>query len=131
MSPEVIGEAVGSAAAPLGGALPGIIGRKVAHYLTGFPPIWTTLTLTLFADGRFQGAVICHSLFPSMSFYEITESNPPTEGRAISKPRASCTYKARGTAYDGVPNLEKWKKDGWGAIGPSPSGPCNGNPWNP
>lgn len=122
VSPEVIGGVVGAAAAgpiliPIGYRE----GRKVAHELSGFPPIWTTIQLTLFADGRSEGKVLRHSLFPSMNFYTRT-----VESGDLA--RISSTYQLVGHSYDAVPELDHWKKHGWGKLHNDP-GPCEGNPW--
>ncbi len=131
VSPEVIAEAAGASAgggflSPLLGPIVGPIvgdriGRKMGHAL-GFPPIWTTLQLTVFADGRSEGAVLCHSLFPSMNFYAHV-------GGTAGMPRITASYQLVGTSYDAVSHLEEWKANGWGALRANPTGPCPGNPW--
>jgi hypothetical protein len=127
VSPELIGEFVGAGvgAGAGGGLLPvaARIGRKVAHEFLGFPPIWTTLALTIFADGRSEGAVVCHSLFPSMSYYAMDVIPGVATRREVS------VFELVGRPYDAVANLDRWKKDGWGSLPASPSGPCGGNPW--
>jgi len=125
VSPEVIGQAVGG----IGGGVFGPvltpitsrIGRAAAHALSGFPPIWTTLQLTMFADGRSEGKVLQHSLFPSMSFYTRPDVFK-------GQPRISSVYQLVGKAYDAVPELDHWKVHGWGMLHNDP-GPCEGNPW--
>jgi hypothetical protein len=129
VSPEVIGEFGGGV---VGGPLLGrYIGRKIAHALSGFPPIWTMLKLTLFADGRSETQVVAHSLFPSMSFYRPTAAAGAAVGRGAtpSVPRQLSTYMLVGSAYDARPKLEAWKTDGWGPLPENPSGPTKGNPW--
>ncbi len=127
VSPEVIAEMVGGAAGfvtgvglPIGDKL----GRAVSHEFFGFPPIWTTLTLTLFSDGRSEGAVLCHSLFPSMSYYAL-------KGASGGAPRETSFYSLVGKAYDvhAPGDVERWKTDGWGPLPSAPSGPSKGNPW--
>lgn len=152
-SPEKIGRAVGGAvgvgAGALGGAkvgagigtiggLPGVAvggvigtvvggyvgyvaGREVAELATAYPPIWTELELTVNADGSTSQRVISHSLFPSMTFYAL---------RAVADSSASNTLFFREVFYDGVPNLEKWKKKGWGLANQiHRSNATEGNPW--
>lgn len=97
------------------------IARKVAHEFFGFPPIWTTLELTLFADGRSEGKILCHSLFPSMNFY----ARP---GGTTSVPGRTSNYNLVGQPYDAVAHLDEWKSRGWGPL-QNKSGPCEGNPW--
>jgi hypothetical protein len=128
VSPEVIGEWAGAGGAgflgPVGPVLVPItrrIGRAAAHAVSGFPPIWTTLQLTLFLDGRSEGKVLQHSLFPSMSFY-----TRPDVYRG--QPRIASVYQIVGKAYDAVPELDHWKVHGWGPQHNDP-GPCEGNPW--
>ena len=124
VSPEVIGEIVGEAATivALGsafGPLGGQAGRKVAHYVKGFPPIWTTLELIIFFDGRIGGRVVAQSLFPSMTFY-------------VQQPHFAKTaqYVQSGPPYDGISNLDRWNVKGWGGLGKrDPSGATEGNPW--
>ena len=123
VSPETIGQAVGAAAGIFSNLpIADRIGRKVAHELMGFPPIWTVLQLTLYADGRSEGAVLSHSLFPSMNFYTHV-------GGTGGMPRITSFYKLVGASYDAVTHLDDWKAHGWGSLPPSPSGPCQGNPW--
>lgn len=122
VSPEVIGQAAGAAAGgvllPIVGP---IIGRKVAHQVSGFPPIWTTISLTLYADGRTDAKVVCNSLFPSMNFYTL-------RGGTAAK-RESSSYELKGQSYDAVPNLKNWETNGWGKLSQNASGPSPGNPW--
>lgn len=123
VSPEVIAQTVGA----VGGIVSAIpiadrIGRAVAHEFFGYPPIWTTLQLTMFADGRSEGAVLCHSLFPSMNYYAR-----PAESANL--PRMTSLYKLVGKPYDAVTHLSDWKDHGWGALPSKPPGPCPGNPW--
>jgi hypothetical protein len=122
VSPEVIGELAGVGGRLLGIPIPPEASRYVAHQLSGFPPIWTTLQLTLFTDGRFSASVVSHSLFPSMSFYM-----PAIDRDTVS--RVTTMYSLQGKAFDAVPNLERWKADGWGSLSPGASGPSSGNPW--
>lgn len=124
VSPEVIAQMVGGAAGILTGVPFGDkIGRKVSHEFFGFPPIWTTLTLTMFADGRSEGAVLCHSLFPSMSYYAL-------RGGGGDSSRETSSYNLVGRPYDARENLDRWKTDGWGSLPTVPSGPSRGNPWD-
>lgn len=133
VSPEVIGESAGAGAGAAGGTLVPIvgpivgpiIGRKIgrmsAHKIKGFPPIWTTLQLTLFVDGRSEARLLCHSLFPSNSFYVRPDGS-------AGKPRISSIYQLQPPAYDAVPALQRWTTDGWG-VQRDVSGPSAGNPW--
>jgi hypothetical protein len=126
-APEKIGGAVGGLAGGVGGPIGGFIGRGagnlIAHAVSGFPPIWTTLRLTMYADGRVKPQLICHSLFPSLSYY-----TPP--GEKACGPYPDVTYRRVSIPYDAKPNLERWKERGWGPIpSPDPAGPTEGNPW--
>jgi hypothetical protein len=125
VSPERIGEETGGVG---GGVFSPVlipitrrIGRAAAHALMGFPPIWTTIQLTMFVDGRSEGKLLQHSLFPSMNFYTRPE---------VSKglPRIASNYQIVGKSYDAVPELDHWKVHGWGALHNDP-GPSEGNPW--
>lgn len=122
VSPEVIGQFVGMGAG-LGPLMPiaGRVGRALAHGLSGFPPIWTTLQLTMFVDGTSEGKILQHSLFPSMSFYTRPDVYK-------GQPRISSVYQIVGKSYDAVPELDHWKVHGWGPQHNDP-GPCEGNPW--
>jgi hypothetical protein len=124
VSPEVIGQRVGFVLG-IGNAVPIPIARKIgraaAHALQGFPPIWTTLELTMFADGRSEGKVLQHSLFPSMNFYTRPDVFK-------GQPRLSSVYQLVGKPYDAVPELDRWNVHGWGVLHRDP-GPCEGNPW--
>ena len=124
-APEVVG---GRAGEEIGGAVgaginPGLMspGRKVGRVLGKlltekvlvFPPIWTTLAITITSDGLCYGQVTAHSLFPSVSFYL-------TDRQTMSRQDQSVSFlwnKIGG--YDGVPNLDSWQQQGWG----------KGNPW--
>lgn len=125
VSPEVIGEGLGGVGggfvSPILTPITQRIGRAAAHALSGFPPIWTTIQLTMFADGRSEGKVLQHSLFPSMNFY-----TRPDESRG--QPRISSGYQLVGKSYDAVPELDHWKVHGWGMLHNDP-GPAEGNPW--
>ncbi len=124
VSPEVIGGFVGELS---GGIVTGPffrkIGRGIAHRLVGFPPIWTTLQMTLYADCRWEGSVVGYSLFPSMNYYQ------PNVSTTVSVKRESSSYSLVGFSYDAVSNLDNWKVNGWGPLYPSISGPSKGNPW--
>jgi hypothetical protein len=125
VSPEVIGQRAGGVGgvfvSPALIPIAARIGRAAAHALSGFPPIWTTIQLTMFADGRSEGKVLQHSLFPSMNFY-----TRPDESRGQA--RISSGYQLVGKSYDAVPELEHWKVHGWGMLH-NDVGPCEGNPW--
>jgi len=124
------GGAIGSAGGPIGtvggaviGAIVGgIAGEITAHQVTGFPPIWSELKISIFNDGRATIELLRHSLFPSLSFYVPDPSTPNTY---IRTPVAGGA-----TFYDGMPNLARWKAEGWGPMrGGTTSGPTPGNPW--
>lgn len=129
-SPEVIGKMVGGTVGdiiiPGGGVVGRYIGEKSARAITGFPPIWSQLRLKIFNDGRFEVELLQHSLFPSLTFYKVLLD---TGGKQTNDyDRANVTSGA--IFYDAIPNLEKWKTDGWGLVrGGSGTGPTSGNPW--
>ena len=132
VSPEVIAETAGSVPfpplGPIGIPLQRRIAREIAHEFLGFPPIWTILRLKVFADGRSESELVCHSLFPSVSFYQLK----PAVAGAVAQPvahRVVGFYDSTAKAYDAVPNLDRWKVEGWGALAQNPSGACKGNPW--
>jgi hypothetical protein len=136
VSPEVIGEMLGGDAAagadaavspllipsnifkPIGQKM----GRATGHGILGFPPIWTTIELTLFIDGRSEGKVLRHSLFPSMNFYARPSGS-------MGKARVVSTYNLVGSSYDAVKECDRWFTHGWGTLQDNASGPCEGNPW--
>jgi hypothetical protein len=125
VSPEVIGQEAGGVGGgfvnPLLIPITRRIGRAAAHALSGFPPIWTTIELTMFVDGRSEGKVLQHSLFPSMNFYTRPDQ---FKGQA----RIASSYQQVGASYDAVPELDHWKVHGWGQLH-NDVGPCEGNPW--
>jgi hypothetical protein len=130
VSPEVIGQAVGTGGPlvyppPLWPLIPITrrLGRAVAHALSGFPPIWTVIQMTVFADGHSEAKVLRNSLFPSMNFYTRAAAD-------FGKPRISTNYNLAGSSYDAVLALDRWKTDGWGTLAAGASGPSPGNPWN-
>jgi hypothetical protein len=120
-SPEVIGKTVGNAVLPY---LGGRIGEAVAHAITGFPPIWSELEITIWKDGRTESKVISHSLFPSVTFYTPTLATSPEMGSYSRTSFNGANY------YNGVPNLENWKKLGWGPRTAGSQLARGGNPWD-
>jgi hypothetical protein len=112
-SPEKLGGIFG----PLGN----IIGGAVTH----FPPIWTELELRIYSDRRREGRVLRHSLFPSMSFYVLR--NDPVGAPSAWLHRTPVPGGAQ--FYDAIPNYDRWRRDGWGAISGTAPGPTPGNPW--
>ena len=125
-SPEVIGGTVGGlVGGPILGPVGRYVGEKVAHAVSAFPPIWSQLRLKIFNDGRFQVELLQYSLFPSLTFYKARLDAGGKQ--TINYDRANVTLKDG--FYDAVPNLEKWKTDGWGPIRSSSGGPTGGNPW--
>jgi len=106
---------------PVGGAIGGSIAQKLAN----FPPIWTELKLTIFYDGTFEGELMAHSLFPSVSYYENSKIICLKTGPTMS----GCQAYERKSEYDGNPNLDRWFRQdkGWGAR--KGFTPAEGNPW--
>jgi hypothetical protein len=138
-SPEIIGREagtiVGGTLGPVVGGIPGLIvgplvgryvGKRVAHSYLGFPPIWSQLRLRVFPDGRFTSELMQHSHFPSLTFYEIhvdaSGNQTANYWRVDMKPGVAF--------YNAVPNLDRWKAEGWGPIRGGGPGPTSGNPWN-
>jgi hypothetical protein len=110
VSPETIGSTVGGI---FGGPIGARLGKEAAEYMSAFPPIWTEIEITIYADGNWTHQLIQHSIFPSVSYYAINDFG---------------VFERQGT-YDAVPNLEMWKRDGWGPMIPGKGGPTPGNPW--
>lgn len=128
------------------GPIVSIVGNAVAHQVSAFPPIWTELELTIASNGFFEGSLLRHSLFPSVSycvqrinatpyatassvnapgffkglFYDETDVEPPRDETWTAK-----------CAYNAVPYLEEWKQHGWGPIPKDANevGSTRGNPW--
>lgn len=95
-----LGAVPGAIIGGVGGALVGYAtGTIAANRLTNFPPIWTRITLRLFADGQRDCALLQHSHFPSNHFY--------CDMRQVSR------YIAL------APEQTNWENGGWGG----------GNPW--
>jgi hypothetical protein len=140
--------------------LAGLLGKvpeAATELLISFPPIWTDLRLTVFRDGYYEAEVVNHSLFPSMTFYEghILALDSPGDVHARIRRRAvsvrrnaegQLTHEAgslampvkvvtdgfyrRISTYDGVPNYDKWHRQGWGELKDrDKKGPIKGNPW--
>jgi outer membrane lipoprotein SlyB len=143
VSPEVIGESLGTGAgvfaggvggfaiagppgAIVGGIVGGIVGyfggQTAAHQITGFPPIWSILEIKINNTGYPEDKLVQHSIFPSVTYYAQTDSTVVRGERY-----------ARAYYYDARKELElpKWKDKGWGNFQNS-SGPVGlgGNPWN-
>jgi hypothetical protein len=141
VSPEVIGEVggglVGGAAggALIGGAIgtvPGAIvgglvggaigfftGRIVAHQVTGFPPIWSILEIKISQTGYPEARLTQHSLFPSLTYYEQTDST------VVMSRNYALGYYYNATKDKQLPD---WKARGWGPLSGA-GGPSGGNPW--
>ena len=121
-APEKIGQTIGEfiGGGPIGGPVGRRLGREAAEWAKAFPPIWTELEVQLPKDGGVPVvSATMHSLFPSMSLYG---SGPvPTNAAATTLTRLN-------PSYDGVPNLKRWEREGWGPLVPGPS-PQPGNPW--
>jgi hypothetical protein len=111
VSPETIGGTVGGI---LGGPIGERLGKEAAEYMSAFPPIWTEIEITVYADGNWTHQLVQHSIFPSVSYYAIN---------------ALGIFERQGKSYDAVPNLALWKKNGWGPLNPGKGGPTSGNPW--
>jgi hypothetical protein len=109
-APELVGGGVGETLLSIFGDRMAASGRELGKALARFgpifPPIWTELSLTVKKDGSHSSRVVCHSLFPSMTYYEgITET---------AFERVASEY------YDGTASrFDDWFLHGWGA----------GNPW--
>jgi hypothetical protein len=116
VSPETIGAVAG---AFIGGVPGYFIGQTAAHQITGFPPIWSILEITIDYSGYPQSKMISHSIFPSLTYY--------TEERvcAVSDEKYS-----RADYYDATKEIElsKWKDVGWGPLSSSNKA-SGGNPW--
>ncbi len=110
--------------AAIGGVIGGLTGEAGTHAITGFPPIWSEMLISIFNDGRVTYKLLRHSLFPSLSYYTPDPSRPGDYRRT--------PVNAAGLAYyDGMPNLNRWKREGWGPIPKGfITGPTPGNPWN-
>lgn len=83
--------------------------------MSAFPPIWTEIEITVYADGNWTHQLIQHSIFPSLSY--------------LRHQRARHLRATQGKSYDAVPHLASWKKNGWGPLNPGKGGPTSGNPW--
>jgi len=96
------------------GALGGPVGRMVGHTLKSFPPIWTELELKVYANGRTDGKLRHHSLFPSVTFY---------------RPMAQGTDYVTSSTYDARPQLTRWQTAGWGPVVLGSAVALAGNPY--
>jgi hypothetical protein len=95
----------------------GVAGRETAEYVTGFPPIWTEIELTVTADGTTSQRCISHSLFPSSTFYRQKHEISDNQYEEVSN-------------YNAVPALNRWKQHGWNEAPATRNGATSGNPWN-
>lgn len=99
-----LGTAAGVAIGGVGGYfLGGYLGEKAAATAISFPPIWTEITLRVFADGHVERSIGRHSHFPSVTFYGV--DNYVSDG--------NIAYLALEAAQN------TWQASGWGG----------GNPW--
>jgi hypothetical protein len=153
-SPETIGRATGETAGAVAGSPlplpPGVgpaIGRKVGGWVgnaiaaktLAFPPIWTEVELTIYADGTATGKLLRHSAFPSVSFYLQPPVNlrPGIVGNLRTRPAPwvpltvlpDSYWQETASSYDGdKAKLAHWKKNGWGPTSGT-GGARDGNPW--
>lgn len=51
----------------IGGAVGGLAGEPIAHAVTGFPPIWSEIKISIFNNGKVAYELLRHNLFPSLS----------------------------------------------------------------
>lgn len=103
----------------------GAIARRLStdkgRELIAFPPIWSKIQIRIYKDGRTEGQLLQHSIFPSLTFFR--QRGETFERVATS--RTEAFYNA--TKTDQLP---EWQSDGWGPLeGNSTPGPCAGNPW--
>ncbi len=113
-----VGAIPGAIVGGIGGAAVGYFtGQEVAEAVTGFPPIWTEIELTIELDGTASQRLISHSLFPSCTFYGQDLAGRNGTYRQVSN-------------YNAVPALDRWKANGWGDAAAGRSGGTPGNPWN-
>ena len=142
VSPEVIGTGAGGL---VGGALGGLLiggpigligglvvgaiaGDALAHQVTGFPPIWSRLSITIGRDGKAVAELLEHSIFPSLTIYVQREPCGETPGVNYDRVR----HPNRQFYYDATKDVElpDWKAHGWGQRENSHlRGPTRGNPW--
>jgi hypothetical protein len=107
------------------GGMFGPAGNIFGSAVSAFAPIWTKLEIRIFNDGRYEGRILQHSIFPSVSFYlQILEASGAPTGRYRR------TAFSGADTYDGVPNLDRWEVEGWGSLRGGSSGPTAGNPWD-
>ncbi|HEY6528215.1 MAG TPA: hypothetical protein VIZ65_05935 [Cellvibrionaceae bacterium] len=109
------------------GGIFGPLGNIAASAITAFPPIWSELEIKIYNDGRTEASVLRHSIFPSLTFYKrsLNASGAANEiGPYVKTSFSGAAY------YNAVPNLARWKEQGWGSIKGGLSGPIGGNPWN-
>ena len=121
-APEVglgcaIGSISGFAMASIPGALDGcVLGANVlGDSRVVFPPIWTTLSITVAPSGDCEFKLHRHSLFPNHSVYmrmPTGDLDPTTPFDLIQK-------------VDQHNNVELWRQNGWGSLEESGFG----NPW--
>ena len=99
------------------------VGRKVAEQILVFPPIWTQLELTIYSDGSFEGNLVRHSIFPSVSFY--------LQRYTVEAFTYNTTSYTELSTYDARTVIDNWRSTGWGILSASTplQGPVAGNPW--
>jgi hypothetical protein len=97
-------------------------GEKVAQNFRVFPPIWTVLELTISVDGGFDATLKSHSLFPSNTFYQQKYS--------VELLTTNTENYEQVQNFDARPNIDLWRKTGWGHKSLYSKGPSGGNPWD-
>jgi hypothetical protein len=99
------------------------VGKAAAEQIRVFPPIWTQVELTIYNDGGFDGRLLRHSLFPSLTFY--------IQFYSVEALTVNVTKYTKIAGYDARAKIDEWREKGWGPILPpaAKSGPIAGNPW--
>ena len=80
-------------------------GCRVAASVSGFPPIWSELELTISSNGCATSRILRHSLFPSVTFYQQDTGQPVAYSRQWQ--------------HDGSPECYyHWFQHDWGVVRP-------------
>lgn len=119
---------LGATLAEIGRATGEQVGLAVAKWIVTFPPIWSTVRVTIPAKGDTSCNIMRHSLFPCVTFYKqpaITAR--PGSNELLDKMKQPFEIVGNAPHYSATElDMQRWLNMGWDKMGQNPE---LGNPW--